>query len=104
MPTKTTINVEPNTNPVIITSFQLREDQFGKKRFYPTDNTGHVYLHGLNYDDKEKLVRVKIQGCTTIPENAFRECTNLINVEMDDTVISLGKAAFHSCTSLAMVQ
>lgn len=40
---------------------------------------------------------------TDIGENAFYECTRLINVKIPDSVNSIGEGAFYDCTSLTSV-
>ena len=39
-------------------------------------------------------------GITTIGDCAFRNCTNLTNIEIPDSVIAIGDFAFRNCTSL----
>ena len=40
---------------------------------------------------------------TAIGNNAFKECTAIIKVDIPDTVKKIGKSAFHRCTSLESI-
>ena len=48
--------------------------------------------------DIEKIV-IK-DGITTIPDSAFRDCNNLIKVDLPNSISAIGKNAFRGCRSL----
>lgn len=48
-------------------------------------------------------VRYNLADNTTIPSNSFRECVNLVEVQMGDTITTIGDSAFNGCSSLANV-
>lgn len=54
------------------------------------------------HKDKVKTVTI-LDGVTGIVKQAFRECTNLLSVDMPDSVTEIGWSAFESCSSLKTV-
>jgi hypothetical protein len=52
-----------------------------------------------------KYVDLDISGSTitTIPENAFESCYNIVSVTMPNSITSIGKSAFASCFNLSKI-
>jgi len=67
-------------------TYQCREEPF-------------IYYH---YYIPTNLKKVTITGVTTIPKNAFYNCSMLISITIPDSVTSIGSSAFYNCTSLTM--
>ena len=56
------------------------------------------------YGYKDMIKRAVITGdVTTIEENAFWDCANLVDVTIPETVVTIGGSAFYSCRSLCSV-
>ena len=54
------------------------------------------------YDYKESIVSINIgEGVSTIANQTFRDCTNLIAVTVPASVATIGELAFYNCPSLA---
>jgi len=52
-------------------------------------------------DIREKIAKVIIEdGCTSIGDCAFKECTALSSITIPDTVTTIGKEAFYDCDNL----
>ena len=49
------------------------------------------------------LETVVITGGTTIADYAFMECSNIISIEIPDSVTTIGSAAFYYCTGLTSI-
>jgi len=70
-----------------------------------TNHFGYVfgadtYLENAAYVPK-LLAEVTIIGGDAVSENAFYDCSNIVSVEISESVISIGEGAFYNCTSLA---
>jgi len=50
----------------------------------------------------DKKIKLDLTGSTitTIPENAFKDCTTLAGITLPDGVIDIGALAFYNCTNL----
>lgn len=56
------------------------------------------------YDEREKIKSVNItESVTSIGNNTFKKCKNLINVTMPNSITSIGYGAFSGCSSLTSV-
>ena len=73
-------------------------------------NTHLGYIFGASsYSFNESCVppslkSVTISGSTRIPARAFDKCVNLTNVEIGDSVTSIGDYAFYNCVGLTRVK
>lgn len=74
-----------------------------------TVNTHFGYIFGAdNYRDNSSFVvsslkRVVITTSENIPADAFSYCRNITDLEMSNTVKSIGKQAFYYCSSLTNI-
>ncbi len=64
----------------------------------------HYYKYGWRYNYAAMIKRVVITGnVTSIEENAFWDCTNLVEATIPDTVVTINSMAFDNCRSLKSV-
>ena len=64
----------------------------------------HYYIYGWRNGYTDMIKRAVITGdVTSIEENAFWNCTNLVDVTIPETVVTIGGSAFYSCRSLRSV-
>ena len=64
----------------------------------------HYYIYGWMHGYTDMIKRAVITGdVTSIEENAFWNCTNLVDVTIPETVVTIGGSAFYSCRSLRSV-
>ena len=61
------------------------------------------YAHKLYLKDQEITELTIPDDVTTIGNNAFCSCTNLISLTIPDNVTAIGNAAFYGCTGLTSV-
>ena len=47
-----------------------------------------------------QLKSAEIKTSTTIPNQTFQNCTNLVNVKLAPTIATIGSSAFHNCSNL----
>ena len=60
-----------------------------------------IYYHLPWYDYDNQITAVEIgDGVTSIGENAFSGCDNLVSITISNSVVSIGSYAFSYCTSL----
>ena len=62
---------------------------------------------GTNFKNNTNIIAFTelkyFTGITEIPEEAFRDCKNLLKVTLPANIISIGSSAFYSCSSLTGV-
>ena len=64
----------------------------------------HYYKYGWRYDYAAMIKRVVItDNVTSIEENAFWDCTNLVEATIPDTVVTINGMAFDNCRALKTV-
>lgn len=74
-----------------------------------TTNTHFGYIFGASsYENHflyvpSSLKEVKITGGKSVSKNAFRGCNNLLNVEISNSVTSIGISAFEGCNNLESI-
>ena len=96
-----------NTNTTLSTTEE--EDPFSHLSFKIIGKEEKSYsvigYKEFNYLDTNLVIPSEYKGLpvTSIGENAFNRCNNLINVEIPSTVTMIGKMAFYSCSSLQNV-
>ena len=59
--------------------------------------------NAISYIPKEKLSNVVINGGDSIPNYAFRGCSELTSVTIGNSVTSIGDSAFRGCTGLTSI-
>ena len=63
------------------------------------ENSVFIYTEGVVVP--EDVVRVRVHpSVTIIPEKAFSDCNNLVEVELCDGLVEIGKEAFKNCEAL----
>lgn len=68
------------------------------------DLSGITNTSGVNFRDKENLVRIILPtNLTSIGDGAFQDCTSLTSVTILNCVTSIGNWAFADCTSLTSI-
>ncbi len=75
---------------------------------HPAESTGYLgYLFGASahtfsagYLPASLITVTLLEGCDTIPANAFFECASVREVILPDGVISIGRRAFYGCERL----
>ncbi len=69
-----------------------------------TSDTKFFYLFGTNASQiPATLKTVTVTGGTSIPDDAFCDCTNLTSVSILDGVVSIGSSAFFRCSALTSI-
>ena len=58
---------------------------------------------GQNASIPSSLKTVIITGGNSVPDNAFYGCTNLTNINIPNSVLSIGQSAFYGCSGLTSV-
>ena len=71
---------------------------------YTLNENNEATITGLvdGYKPKKLAIPSKIENhsVTRIGNDAFRDCTNLINITIPNSITSIGESVFHSCASL----
>ena len=74
-----------------------------------TTNTHFGYIFGASAENlnsyyvPETLQKVIILGGNSIGSRAFYECSNLISIELSESITTIGEYAFYECSSLTNV-
>ena len=80
---------------------------FHNTKWYETSDDGVVYINSHLYAYKGEMpanTQIEIQnGTTSITEEAFYDCDNLISVTIPDGVFNIGTSAFYGCDNLDSV-
>jgi len=59
---------------------------------------------GANFSGNSVLSIVSLgSGLTSLPSQAFKNCTNLSSITLPDAITSIGSSAFYGCTSLTSI-
>ena len=67
-------------------------------------NVVFAYLFGTTENIPSTLKTVIIsEGCTSLPDKAFYNCTSLVSIVLPSTINSIGYMAFYGCTSLTSI-
>ncbi|MBQ2768574.1 MAG: leucine-rich repeat domain-containing protein [Clostridia bacterium] len=70
----------------------------GNGKYLGNENNPYLYLSAPISTD---ILEITVEsGCRFIANNAFRDCANLTNIKMSDSVTSIGTGAFYGCGSL----
>ena len=83
---------------------QIGDGAFNDSPWYNNLDTGIIYINNILYTYKGEMpenteIIVK-EGTTTIGNNAFNLCFNLISITLPESVTSFGKDAFYGCIGL----
>lgn len=72
-----------------------------KLEFYDTYTTGLKLAELFGTTVPSTLKNVTILSATSIPAEAFYNCSNILSITFPDSITSIGKNAFYNCSSLS---
>lgn len=67
---------------------------------YLPDTVTYIGKKAFSHCSKLTEIRLPQNGCTEIPNAAFRGCSSLALIEIPEGVTTVGESAFEACTSL----
>lgn len=83
-------------------------DAFNNTKWYDNQSDGIVYIGKIAYSYKgvmpENSHIIIADGTTVISPRAFSSFTNLVEVDIPESVVSIGEGCFYSCNNLAKVR
>lgn len=102
------LNIPDSVQYIGTRAFEMETGNADKSIPWYSQLKGEVYFGNIYYEYKGTMpenttVTIK-DGTTMIAPSAFYGMTNLVKVEMPDTVVSVGKKAFSDCTGLKEVE
>lgn len=76
----------------------------GEKVFYGCSSLTKIIPYGTKDVYKDKSIIKIPEGVTSIKQGAFVYCASIINVDMPDTITSIGDEAFRDCKRLSHIK
>ena len=70
--------------------------------FLKEDNTIHINGNNL-FANCSKLETVSLANVISIPDSMFTTCSNLVYIDIPETVTNIGSFAFNNCSKLASI-
>jgi hypothetical protein len=87
---------------VCVKNWDLNDDgELSEKEAASVSDIGELFRGNVNIKTFEELRY--FTSLKEIPDNAFRECTNLVSIYLPESVEALGKYPFSLCTNLKYV-
>jgi hypothetical protein len=70
-----------------------------------TNEDNEVFLYKMGMPVPKNVTRVRVdQSVENIPPETFRDCVDLVEVELGEDLQTIDRNAFNNCTSLLQIK